>query len=65
MSSSRGVMAGLDNVTTELFIIRDIEFSLVIDKSILLFLFKKAIEELARSLGFERLEGLSHRGFTI
>jgi hypothetical protein len=43
MSSGRGVMTGLDNVTTELFIIRNIEFSLVINKSILLFPFKKAV----------------------
>jgi hypothetical protein len=65
MSSGRGVMTGPDDVATELFIIGDIEFSLVIDKSVLLFPFKKAVNELARSFGFERLESLSYRGFTI
>jgi hypothetical protein len=65
MSSSRGIMAGLDNITTELFIIEDIEFSLVIDKSVLFFPFKETIEELTRSFGFERLECLSHGRLTI
>jgi hypothetical protein len=65
MSSGRGVMTRLDDIATELFIIRDIEFSLVIDESVLFFPFKDAIEESARSFGFERLEGLSHRGFAI
>jgi hypothetical protein len=65
MPSSRGVMAGLEDVATELFIIGDIEFSLVIDESVLLFPFKEAIKELTRSFGFERLECLSHRRLTI
>jgi hypothetical protein len=65
ISSGRRVMAGLDDIAVELFIVRDIEFSFVINESILFFPFKEAIEELARSFGFERLEGLSHRGFTV
>jgi hypothetical protein len=65
MSSGRGVMAGLDNVATELFMVRDIEFSLVIDKSVLLFPFKEAVEESTRFFGLERLESLSHRRLTI
>jgi hypothetical protein len=65
MSSGRGVMTRLDNVATELFIIRDIEFSLVIDESVLLFPFKEAVKELARSFGFERLESFSHRGLAV
>jgi hypothetical protein len=65
MSSSRGVMAEFDNIATELFIIRDVEFSLVIDKSVLFFPFKETIKKLARFFGFERLESLSHRGFAI
>jgi hypothetical protein len=43
MSSSRRVMTELDNIAVELFIIRDIEFSLVIDESVLFFPFKEAI----------------------
>jgi hypothetical protein len=65
MSSGRGVITEPDNVATELFIVRDVEFSLVIDESVLLFPFKKAVEESAKSFGFERLESLSHRGFAI
>jgi hypothetical protein len=65
MSSGRGVMTELDDVATELFIVRDIEFSLVIDKSVLLFPFKETIEESARFFGLKRLEGLSHRGLAI
>jgi hypothetical protein len=65
MSSGRGVMTGLDNIATELLIIRDVEFSLIIDESVLFFPFKEAVEESARSFGFERLEGLCHRGFAI
>jgi hypothetical protein len=65
MPSSRGVMAGLDDVATELFIIRDIEFSLIIDESVLLFPFKKAIKKLTRFFGFKRLECLSYRRLTI
>jgi hypothetical protein len=55
MSNGRGVMAGLNNIPTKLFIIHDIEFSLVIDKSILLFPFKEAVKESTRFFGFERL----------
>jgi hypothetical protein len=65
MSGGRGVMTGLDDVATELFIVGDIEFSLIIDKSVLLFPFKEAVDESMRSFGFERLESLSHRGFAI
>jgi hypothetical protein len=65
ISSSRGVMTELDNVATELFIIRNIEFFFVINKSILLFPFKKAINESSKPFGFERLKSLSHRGFAI
>jgi hypothetical protein len=43
MSNNRGVITGLDDIAMELFIIRDIQLLFVIDKSILLFLFKKAI----------------------
>jgi hypothetical protein len=42
MFSSRGVMIGFDNIAMELFIVEDIELSLIINKSILLFPFKKA-----------------------
>jgi hypothetical protein len=41
--SSRGVVTGLDDITMKLFIIRDIEFFLVINKSMLFFPFKEAI----------------------
>jgi hypothetical protein len=58
-------MVELDNVAIELFIIRDIEFSLVINESILFFPSKEAIQKLTRSFGFERLECLSHRRLTI
>jgi hypothetical protein len=65
MSSSRRVIIGLDNIAIELFIVRNIEFSLVINESILFFLFKEAINESMRPFGFERLESLSYRGFAI
>jgi hypothetical protein len=65
MSSSRGVMTGLDNVATKLFIVRNVEFSLIINESVLLFPFKETVKESTRSFGFEGLESLSHRGFTI
>jgi hypothetical protein len=65
ISSGRRVMTELDDVTTELFIIKDIEFSLVINKSILLFPFKETVKESTRSFGFERLKSLSHRRLTI
>jgi hypothetical protein len=65
MSSSRRVMTGLDNVTMEFFIVTDIEFSLVIDESVLLFSFKEAVQELTRSFGFERLECFNHRRLAI
>jgi hypothetical protein len=65
MSSGRGVMTGPDDVATELFFVRDVEFSLVIDESVLLFPSKEAVDESMRFFGFERLESLSHRGFAI
>jgi hypothetical protein len=65
MSSGREVMTELNDVTIELFIIRDIEFSLVIDESMLFFPFKDAIHELTRSFGFKKLESLSHKRLTI
>jgi hypothetical protein len=43
ISSSEGVITGLDNIATELFIIRDIEFFLITDKSILFFPFKEVV----------------------
>jgi hypothetical protein len=52
ISSGRGVMTGLDNIATKLFIIRNIEFSLIVNKS-------------TRSFGFERLECLSYRRLII
>jgi hypothetical protein len=58
-------MIGLDNIAMELFIVRNIEFSLVINESVLFFLFKEAVNESTRPFGFERLESLSHRGFVI
>jgi hypothetical protein len=65
MSSSRGVMTELDDIAAELFIVRNIVFSFVINEPILFLPFKEAIKESARSFGFERLESLSHRGFAI
>jgi hypothetical protein len=65
MSSCRWVVTGLDDIATELFIIGNIEFSFVINESILFFPFKEAVEESAGSFGFEGFEGLSHRGFAI
>jgi hypothetical protein len=65
MSSGKGVMTGFDNVATELFIFRDIEFSLVIDESVLFFPFKETVKKLARSFGFERFESLSHKRLAI
>jgi hypothetical protein len=65
MSSSKGVMTGFDDVATEFFIIRNIEFSLIIDGSVLLFLFKEAVKESMRSFSFKRLESLSHRRLII
>jgi hypothetical protein len=58
-------MAGLDNIAIELSIVRDIEFSFIIDKSVLLFPFKEAIKKLMRSFGIERLGCLSHRRLAI
>jgi hypothetical protein len=43
MSNSRRVMTELDNIATELFIIINIEISLIVNKSVLLFPFKEAI----------------------
>jgi hypothetical protein len=65
MSSGREIMAGLDNIATKLFIVGNIEFSLVINESVLFFPLKEAVKESMKSFGFERLEGLSHRGFAI
>jgi hypothetical protein len=65
MSSGRGVIAGFDNIAAKLFIIRNIEFSFVINKPVLFFPFKEAVKKLARSFGLEKLESLSHRGFAV
>jgi hypothetical protein len=64
MSSNRGVITGLNDIATELFIIGDIEFFLVIDKSTLFFPFKEATYKLVRSFGFEILKCLSYRELT-
>jgi hypothetical protein len=65
MFSNRGVIAGLNDIAAELFIIGNIEFPLIINESVLFFPFKEAVEKSAGSFGFEGFEGLSHRGFTI
>jgi hypothetical protein len=65
ISSGRRVMTGLDNVAMELFIVRNIEFSLVINESILFFPFKKAVKESTRFFGLEKLKSLGYRRLTI
>jgi hypothetical protein len=65
MLSGRKVMTGLDDIAMELSIVRDVDFSLTINESIMLLLFKNAVYKLTKSFGFERLECLSYRRFTI
>jgi hypothetical protein len=58
-------MTEFNNITVELFIIRNIEFFLVIDEFIQLFPFKKAVYKSTRFFGLKKFEYLSYRRLAI
>jgi hypothetical protein len=58
-------MAGFDDLGTELLVIRDIQFSLVIEESVEFFPLEKVVNQSARAFLAEYFEGLSNFNFTI
>jgi hypothetical protein len=58
-------MAGLDDLSTELLVIRDIQLSLVIEESVKFFSLEKIVNQSARAFLAKDFEGLGNFDFAI
>jgi hypothetical protein len=58
-------MAGLDDLGTELFVVRDVQLSFVVQESIEFFPLKKIVNQSARAFLVKDFEGLSDFNFAI
>jgi hypothetical protein len=65
MPCSRRIVAGLDNLGTELLVIRDVQLSLVVQESVEFFPLEKVVNQSARAFLAENFEGLSDFDFAI
>jgi hypothetical protein len=65
MPCSGRIMAGLDDLGTELLVIRDIQLSLVIEESVEFFSLEKVVNQSARAFLAKDFEGLSDFDFAI
>jgi hypothetical protein len=65
MPCGRRIVASLDNLGTELLVIRDIQFSLVIQESVEFFPLEKIVNQSARAFFAKDFEGLSDFDFAI
>jgi hypothetical protein len=65
MPCSRRIVAGLDDLGTELLVIRDIQLSLVIQESVEFFPLEKVINQSARAFLTKYFESLSNFDFAI
>jgi hypothetical protein len=65
MPCGRRIVAGLDDLGTELLVIRDIQFSLIVQESIEFFPFEEVVNQSARAFLAENFEGLGDFGFAI
>jgi hypothetical protein len=65
MPGSRCIVACLDDLGTELLVIRDIQFSLVIQESVEFFPLEKVVNQSTRAFFTEDFEGLSDFDFAI
>jgi hypothetical protein len=59
------IVAGLDDLGTELLVIRDIQLSLVIEESVEFFPLEKVVNQSARAFLAENFEGLGDFDFAI
>jgi hypothetical protein len=59
------IVAGLDDLGTELLVIRDIQLSLVIEESVDFFPLEKVVNQSARAFLAENFEGLGDFDFAI
>jgi hypothetical protein len=65
MLCRRRIVAGLDNLGTELFVIGDVQFPFVIQKSVKFFSLKKVVNQSARAFLAKHFEGLGNFDFAI
>jgi hypothetical protein len=65
MPCGRCIVAGLDDLGTELLVIRDIQLSLVIEESVKFFPLEKVVNQSARAFLAENFEGLDNFDFAI
>jgi hypothetical protein len=59
------IVAGLDNLGTELLVIRDVQLSLIVQESVEFFPLEKVVDQSARAFLAEDFEGLSDFDFVI
>jgi hypothetical protein len=65
MPSSRCIVAGLDDLGTELLVVRDIQFFFVIQESVEFFSFEKIVDQFVRAFLTEYFESLGDFDFLI
>jgi hypothetical protein len=65
MPCHRHIVAGLNDLGTELLVIGDIQLSLVVQESVEFFSFEKVVNQLVRAFFTKHFKGLSNFDFTI
>jgi hypothetical protein len=65
MSGSGRIVAALDNLGTELLVVRNVQFSLVVQKSVEFFPLEKVVNQSARAFLAKYFEGLGDFDFAI
>jgi hypothetical protein len=65
MPCGRRIVAGLDNLGTELLVVRDVQLSFVVQESVEFFPLEKVVNQSARAFLAKDFEGLSDFDFTI
>jgi hypothetical protein len=65
MPCGRRIVAGLDDLGTELLVVRDVQLSFVVQESVEFFPLKKVVNQSARAFLAENFEGLSDFDFAI
>jgi hypothetical protein len=65
MPNGGRIVAGLNNLSTELLIVRDIQLSLIVEESVKFFSLEKVVNQFTRAFLAEYFKGLSDFNFAI
>jgi hypothetical protein len=65
MPCGRRIVASLDDLSTELFVVRDVQLSFIVQESVEFFPLEKVVNQSARAFLAEYLEGLGDFDFAI